>query len=156
MKSKLKGITLIETVLYIGLFSVILMMVVSFMLTTQETTTKTGENAALHKTSQFIIQHINYTFESAESIDELGSDFEVDVGKLTVMVNTLPKLYELQNQQIYYDSVAISPPDIQVERFYLKPIYNDTEIVAVRIEILLRDQKNPNLTEEINLLSTFR
>lgn len=156
MKNKLKGLTLFETVLYIGLFSIILMMVINFMLTTQESTTKTEETATLHKTSQFVIQHINYTFENANSIDEIGSAFEVDSGKLTVTVDTLPKLYELQSQRLYYDGIAITPPNVQVEKFYLTPIYNDTDIIAVRMSILIRDRKVPDLTEEINLLSTFR
>ena len=156
MKNKLKGFTLIETVLYIGLFSIILLMVVSFMVMTQDSTDKTKDSASLHKTSQLIIQHINYTFEHTTGIDEDGSIFEAEQGKLTVMVDTLPKTYELLNQQLYYDSIAISPPDITVERFYLTPIYKESDIIAVRIEILLKDKQDTQLTEEINLLSTFR
>ena len=156
MKNKLKGFTLIETMLYIGLFSIILLMAVNFMLTTQQSSEKTEERSSLHQTSQFIIQHINYTFEKASSIDEDTSTFEDDQGKLTIMVDTLPKVYELLNQELYYDSIAISPPDITVERFYLTPIYKESDIIAVRIEILLKDKKDTQLTEEINLLSTFR
>ncbi len=156
MKNKLKGFTLIETVLYIGLFSIILLMVISFMLMTQESTANTESIEALYNSSQFITQHINYTFENASSVDETNSNFEIDSGKLTILVDTLNKVYEIQNQQLYYDGVPISPPNISVEKLYLTPIYKETDITAVRINILLRDKKNTNRTEEINLLSTFR
>jgi type II secretory pathway pseudopilin PulG len=156
MKNKLKGFTLIETVLYIGLFSIILLMVISFMLMTQESASNTKSTESLYDTSQFITQHINYTFENASSVDEINSNFEIESGKLTLLVDTLTKVYDIQNQQLYYDGVPISPPHITVEKFYLTPIYKGTDITAVRITILLRDKKNTNRTEEINLLSTFR
>lgn len=156
MKNKLKGFTLIETVLYIGLFSIILLMVISFMLMTQESASNTKSTESLYDTSQFITQHINYTFENALSVDETNSNFEIDSGKLTLLVDTLTKVYDIQNQQLYYDGVPVSPPHITVEKFYLTPIYKDTDITAVRIEILLRDKKNVDRTEEITLLSTFR
>lgn len=156
MKNKLKGFTLIETVLYIGLFSIILLMVVSFMLMTQQSAERTKKRGSLHQTSQFIIQHINYTFEKSISIDDVGSTFEIDQGKLRIIVDTLPKVYELLDQELFYDGIAISPPDILVEKFYLTPIYEDLDIIAVQIEVSLIDKKDTQLTEEINLLSTFR
>lgn len=156
MKNRLKGLTLIETVLYIGLFSIILLMVISFMLMTQESASNTESTESLYDSSQFITQHINYTFENAQTVDDTDSLFNIDSGKLTLVVDTLPKTYQIQNQQIYYDGVPVSPPHISVEKFYLTPIYKETEITAVRINILLRDKVNTNRTEEINLLSTFR
>ena len=156
MKNRLKGLTLIETVLYIGLFSIILLMVISFMLMTQESASNTESTESLYDSSQFITQHINYTFENAQSVDDTNSLFNIDSGKLTLDIDTLTKTYEMQNQQIYYDGVPVSPPSITVEKFYLTPIYKETEITAVRINILLRDKVNTNRTEEINLLSTFR
>lgn len=156
MKNKLKGLTLIETILYIGLFSIILLMVVSFMLMTQQSTQRTESNASLHKTSQFIIQHINYTFEHATAIEEAGSVFEIDQGELTIIVDTLSRLYQLQNQQLLYDGIPISSPNISVEKFYLTPIYKESDIIAVRIDITLRDQDDTTLTDTINLLATFR
>jgi Tfp pilus assembly protein FimT len=156
MKNKLKGLTLIETVLYIGLFSIILLMVVSFMLSTQQSTEKTNSSEDLFKSSQFIIQHINHTFENSYSVDEANSSFEVDSGILSLEFESVNKTYQIQDQQLYFDGVAISPPDIIVERFFLTPIYKETDITAVRFEILLRDKKNTDYMEEINLLSTFR
>jgi hypothetical protein len=156
MKNKLKGLTLIETILYVGLFSIILLMVVSFMLTTQQSTDKTERTESLYTSSQFITQHINYTFENATSVDEINSIFEIEPSKLSLSIDTLNKIYELQNDELHYDGVSISPPDISVERFFITPLYKETDIIAVRFEILLRDKKDPNLSQEINLLSTFR
>jgi type II secretory pathway pseudopilin PulG len=156
MKNKLKGFTLIETVLYIGLFSIILLMVVSFMLLTQQSTENTTKTASLYKTSEFLIQHINDTFENTTVIIESESNFEIDQGKLTLTVSTLPKSYTLENTQIHYDGIPISPPEISINKFYLEPIYKETEIIAVRIELSLQDEKDTTLTKEINLLSTLR
>ncbi len=156
MKNKLKGLTLLETVLYIGLFSAVLLIFVTFMLNTQEATTRTQNKTSLHKTTSFIAQHINYTFESTDSIDGDSSIFETDIGKLDIIVDEAPKVYELQNSQLFYDGVLISSPGVLVERFYLTPIYEELDVIAVRIEILLRDSSNTKLTEEINFLAKFR
>jgi type II secretory pathway pseudopilin PulG len=156
MKNKLKGVTLLETVLYIGLFSIILFIVVNFMLTAQESSRRTNESERLHRTKHFISQHIDYSFQNSDEIDETNSIFDNDLGKLTLTIDTLPKSYELVNDELIYDGIPISSPYISVERFLITPIYEDIEIVGIKIDILLRDRNNTELTEEINLLTTFR
>ncbi len=80
MKNKLKGVTLLETVLYIGLFSIILFIVVNFMLTAQESSRRTNESERLHRTKHFISQHIDYSFQNSDEIDETNSIFDNDLG----------------------------------------------------------------------------
>jgi len=156
MKNKLKGFTLLETILYIGLFSAVLFIVVSFMLSTQEANMRTQRSENIYQTSQFVTEHINYTFRKAETINEANSVFEDDDGKLSLVINGEVKTYEIESQKLMYDTIQISSSEILVENFYLTPIYKDLKIIGVKINISLRDKKDSNLTEEINLLSTFR
>ena len=156
MKNKLNAFTLLETILYIGLFSAVLFIVLSFMLSTQEANMRTERSENIYQSSQFITEHINYTFGKAESINEANSLFEDDNGKLSLIVNSEVKTYEIESQKLIYDSIQISSSDIIVENFYLTPLYKDLEIIGVKINIKLRDKEDSKLTEEINLLSTLR
>jgi competence protein ComGC len=156
MKNKLRGLTMLETVLYIGLFSAILFIIVNFMLTTQEANTRNKGSESLFRSRQFITQHINYTFEISDSIDESLSVFDSDNGELAIIKDTTTKSYILQDSKILFDGTPISSSDILVERFYITPIYEDTELIGVKIDIDIRDRDIPSLTDQFNLLSTFR
>lgn len=147
---------MLETVLYIGLFSAILFIIVNFMLTTQEANTRNKGSESLFRSRQFITQHINYTFEISDSIDESLSVFDSDNGELAIIKDTTTKSYILQDSKILFDGTPISSSDILVERFYITPIYEDTELIGVKIDIDIRDRDIPSLTDQFNLLSTFR
>ena len=156
MKNKLKGITLLETIIYIGLFSVIILLVFNFMLATQEASIRTDRLSQLQQSSLFITQHISHTMQSAQLIDIDNSVFLDEEGKLTIEINGTPIAYELIGTTLLYDSTDISPNGITVESFYLEPIYKDTQIIAVSIQINIYSNRDPRLTEEINFLGRIR
>ena len=65
---KLKGVTLVETLLYIGLSSIILFVVLSFMLSTQEASSRTSAKTKTHQASQFILEHLHETFRQVKAL----------------------------------------------------------------------------------------
>ena len=108
MKNRLKGLTLLETVLYIGLFSIIILIVLNFMLSTQEATLRTQRKASLHQASQFVIQHITDTFNHTESVNTQESVLEEDNGKLVVVYSSENKVYEIQNSRLLFNGTYIT------------------------------------------------
>lgn len=160
MKSnnKLKGVTLIETMLYIGLFSIILLMVLNFMLSTQEATLKNNRRGTVYKTSEFLTQHLTSSFENALSISNINSVFGNTNGLLELTFSDGSKQYSLSNSTLFFGSVRLTPPDISVTQFLLEPIYNgDPNIpIAVRITIDTVSKSDPTITDTLNLLSILR
>ena len=153
MKNRLQGITLIETVLYIGLFSVIILLVLNFMLATQESTLVNNRKNEIYKTSEFIVQHINYSFDHALSIEEEPLQTNI----LQLQFTDGNKQYYVSDSTLYYDLVPLTPPDILVSQFTLEPFYNeDPYPIAVRINIDIQSKSDSKYSDTINLLSTLK
>ena len=128
MKNRLKGITLIETMLYLGLFTVIIIMVINFMLATQESTLNNNRRGNVYKSSEFIIQHINNSFENTLSI----IDTNIASGILELQFTEGNKQYYISDTTLYFDTVPITPPNISITEFNLEPVYDgDPSPIAV-------------------------
>jgi type II secretory pathway pseudopilin PulG len=156
MKNKYKGFTLIETMLYIGLFSIIIIMVVSFMLSTQRSTVKTESQENIFRSSQFISQHIKHSISEADSLDESNTVFNDDNGTISLILSTDIKIYELQDQRLYFDNTLISNSDILITKFFVTPLYDELDIVGVKVEIELLDKSDQTITDTINILELLK
>jgi hypothetical protein len=157
MKNRLKGVTLLETVIYIGLFSLITIMILNFMLTAQESTTRTMRKSLIHQSKEFVLGHIDSTLNSASFIDRDSSVFNDVNGVLQVNISGEDKQYAISDSVLYYDSIPITPSSILVEGFLLEPIYdNGGEVIGVLITTTLRSNGDQSISEEINFLFTLR
>jgi type II secretory pathway pseudopilin PulG len=157
MRNRLKGVTLIETMLYIGLFSVIIIIVLNFMLSTQEATQRTDARSNISNISNFISQHINYSFNKALSVDQGTSIFDSSQGLLALQFPDGNKQYTLSNSRIYFDGIPITPSNTSVASFTLHPVYRGLDtIIGVKIDIDILSNKNPSITDTINLLLILR
>jgi len=153
--------------LYIGLFSIIIMIVLNFMFSTQEATLRTNRRSQLNTASEFISQHISYSFSKALSINEESSTFGNNQGVLELqlqegyrqytMANGRIRQYTMANGRIYYDSIPITPSNIVVSSFSLTPVYDRSNVpIGIRTEILLFSSGDSNLTETLNMLLILR
>ena len=157
MKNRLKGVTLVETMLYIALFAIIMVIVLNFMLSTQEATLRTNRRANIHQTTEFVAQHINYSFEKAISINSTNSTFGNNQGTLELVFTEGNKQYQVLNSRLYFDGVPITPPNMSVITFSLDPIYKDTEtITGIRTGVLIHLNDDADISDTINLLSILR
>lgn len=157
MRNRLKGITLIETVVYIAIFSIIIFMILNFMLTTQESTQRTERRAMLYKTSQFLVQHLEDSFDSVINIDTNNSIFNSNQGVLEMIYDTESKQYYISDSTMYYNGIAISPDSVNVSSFNIEPVYQEnTEVIGVRVNIDLVSPKDTSVAENINMLFTIR
>lgn len=143
--------------LYIGLFSVIIIIVLNFMLATQEASMRNTRRGNLNQSSEFITQHINYSFDKAISINEINSTLNNDNGVLELQFSDGYKQYSILNNTLYFDTIPITPPTIIVSNFFLEPMYdNSGSLIAIRTSILLISEGDTDLTDTINILSTLR
>ncbi len=157
MKNRLKGVTLLETVIYIGLFSLITIMILNFMLTTQESTTRTMRKSLIHQSKEFVLGHIDSTLNSASFIDRDSSVFNDVNGVLQINISGENKQYTISDSVLYYDSIAITPSSLSAEGFFLEPVYDgDGEVIGVLITTTLRSNGDSSVYEDINFLFTLR
>lgn len=157
MRNRLKGVTLIETMLYIGLFAIIMIIVLNFMLSTQEATLRTNRKSNIHQATEFVTQHINYSFEKAISINSTNSTFGNNQGVLELVFTEGSKQYSVLNSTLYFDGVPITPPTMSVDTFSLDPIYKGVEtIIGIRTNIIIHLNDDTNISDTINLLSILR
>jgi type II secretory pathway pseudopilin PulG len=157
MRNRLKGVTLLETLVYLGLFGIIIIVMLSFMLSTQESTLRTQRKSSLLQSSELFIQHLNHSMKRSQGINEVESVFEDNQGKLVLLFETGNKEYRIENSKLYYDSVLLTAPNILVNHFFLEPIYNNSGvIIGIKTDILLISSSDSNLSEPINMLFTFR
>lgn len=157
MKSKLKGITLIETILYVGVLSIILFIIFSFMLSTREATVRTEQRSDVYSTSEFITQHLDYIFTNVQDIDELKSVFENDNGILYVDTGTGEHYYKREEDRLVFDGTPISPSKTPVQKFFLEPVQNKKgETIGVRITFKVVALRREEVMNEITTLYTIR
>lgn len=157
MKNKLKGVTLIEAMLYIGLFSIIIMIVLNFMFSTQEATLRTNRRSQLNTASEFVNQHINYSFSNALRINEENCAFGNNQGILELQLQEGNRQYTMSNGRLYYDSIPITPTNVVVSSFSLTPVHDrNSVLIGVRTEVLLLSKGDTSLTDTLNILSILR
>lgn len=157
MKNRLKGVTLIETMLYIGLFSAIIIIVLNFMLSTQEATQRTDTRTQVNRVSEFVSQHIDYSFKNILSVDESNSVFNNSQGILSLNFTEGNKQYTISDSRIYFDNTPITPTSVSITELKFEPIYKGIDtIVGIKTEITVISKKDSNITETINLLSLIR
>lgn len=157
MKNRLKGVTLIETMLYIGLFSVIIIIVLNFMLSTQEATLRNSRKNDVHQSYEFITQHINYSFNKALSIVEGGSSFGNNQGILQLQFSDGNMQYYVTDNTLFFDGIPITPESITVNSFSLEQVFDrDNIMIGVRFSIQLTSKGDSSITDTLNMLSTLR
>lgn len=156
-KYKLQGITLVETLLYIGIFTLIMFTIMNFMLSTQESNRRNDIKTEIHKTSEFLSLHLSDSFEKTLSVNKDTSIFNSNQGQLDINFSSGINQYKVSNNKILFNNIPLTTPNITVNQFLLEPVYKGTDnIIGVEITIGIQSTKNPSFSEIINLLEIVR
>lgn len=157
MKNRLKGTTLVETVLYIAILTSILFVMVSFMLSTREATMRTERRSNVYSTSEFLTQHLGYIFASVTSINETKSSFNVDNGSLYANIGSGEHYYTLTDNKLIYDGTPISGNNVLIRKFNIEAVHNKkNEVVGVRVTLEIVASRDAQVKKEITTLYTIR
>ncbi len=157
MRSKLKGTTLIETILYIGILTAILFTIVNFMLSTREATTRTKRRSEVFSSSEFISQHLDYILSDVSSIDSSKSSFNTDSGILYITVQNGEHHYTLSGNNLEYDGTPLNTKEVRVQKFFLEPIQDKKDVtIGVRISLEISSIKDAGINKSITVLHTIR
>lgn len=156
-KHKLQGVTLVETLLYIGIFTLIMITILNFTLSTQEANNMNNIKSEIHTTSEFLALHFSDSFEKTLSIDKDSSIFNSNQGQLDIIFSSGVNQYTFTNNKILFNNTPITTPRITVTQFLLEPVYKGTDtIIGVEITIGMQSTKDPSFSKTINLLEIVR
>ncbi len=134
-----------------------MVIILNFMLSTQEATNRNNEKTNLNRTSVFLSEHISDSFNKTLSINQDTSVFNSDQGVLTLNFSSESKQYTLADSRIYFNSIPITPTSLSISQFKLEPVYKDLNIlIGVKITVSINSEKVPELSESINILQTIR
>ena len=105
MLLKLKGITLVETLVYLALFGIIFTVMVEFSISIAQSNRSAELRQHLDRAKTFIIEHIDNSFLDTNSIDLNNSVFNNDQGK--VRLNNLGYFeYYLENGVLKFNNTG--------------------------------------------------
>ena len=156
-QNKLKGLTLLETLVYVALFSIILFVIINFVLGTQESTRRNSQRSSVYQSAQFLKQHLDYSFQKVILVNEGGSVLNNDNGKLTLVFSDTSKSYTILNNRIYFNDIAITPKNISATKLHFEPIYSKKGVImAIKVSTKLVSKKDPKIFEEITYLAVIR
>lgn len=157
MKNRLYGMTLVETLIYIGLFAIIIVMVVNFMITTLQSSTRISRNGLLDQNMSFLANHMEDTFDRALEINSTGSIFENNNSVLNIQLPSGPQSYLLNEGTLFYNGARLTPPSVRISRFFVSPVYDGAmNILAVRVQIQSENSSDSSIHDELNILLTLR
>ncbi|GAB4158020.1 MAG: hypothetical protein Fur003_1760 [Candidatus Dojkabacteria bacterium] len=138
---KYKGITLIETLVYLGLFGIIFIMIIQFLFSVTDNNTLVQNRISVNRYKLYIFEHLTETFDQADSIDEANSLFNSDSGTLNLEdLNGEEFTYTINSGNLSFnrngETTDITPNEIRISQFRPEAIRNSAnEIIGTKITI---------------------
>lgn len=150
-----KAMTLVELVVYLALFGLIFLSIMQFvMATNQNNDTARGRNL-MEKNTIFLLRHLEQSFSTVQSIDEVNSMFDVEQGKLILNTNQGNKEYQMSSGQLIYsfdgNQYDLIQPGFEATNFKIEKILNnDNQLVGVLITITMDSINILNVNKTIS------
>jgi hypothetical protein len=146
---KLKGMTIVEVLVYFALFGVIFISIIEFMISIRATNTIAVQRNELEKNSIFVMNHFNSNFDKTNSINVGSSVFNNDNGKIVLNLSGGTVEYSLVNGVLHYlengTDYVLTNTDFTLSKFYLEQVLNSqNQLVGVRFNITFQSSKNPS------------
>lgn len=155
MRNRFKAMTLVELVVYLALFGLIFLSIMQFVLASnQNNDTARGRNL-IEKNSVFLLRHLEQSFASIQSLDEINSVFDIDQGKLVLNTSDGIKQYQISDTQLEYSfdgtDFNLIQPGFEITSFRIEKILNnDDQLVGVIISITMNSINLLNVNKSIS------
>ena len=156
---KVKAFTIIETVIYLGIFAFIFIAVVQFYFTVARGNQLAGERNEIQKAIIFLDQHMKSSFESSVDVDTLNSTFNNDNGVLSLNTTSGYVEYSVSSNRILFDengtfSDYVTTDDFIITKFYLEEIEDsDSIVVGVKLTLDISSRVLPDTVTETYVTS---
>lgn len=155
---KLKGITLIETVVYLALFSAIFIVIVQFGLRTLSFNAFSLHANEIQKATLFTRQHFERQFEKAIAVNEAQTIFDTSPGSLTLTLDSGDETYLMDDSRLALlrgaETVYLTPDGYNVTQLLFEPLRSiEGEVYGVRTTLVLVYEDNLNVNQTLQILN---
>jgi type II secretory pathway component PulJ len=156
--NKYIAVSLLETLVYIAIFSILFISVVQYLFIVSESSDTTQKRLELARFKLYAYQHLETSFEQAESIDTDLSTFEDNSGVLylvdetggtfTLEYSTNAGILEFSRDG--GSAVELSSNNIVIDRLYFDEVYGlDSTLNGVQVDMDFHYKDKANITESI-------
>ena len=158
---RLKAFTLVETILYLGLFNVIFFAVITLTISLSQNNSASEYKNAIEKNTMFVTEHLTDTFSKGLTVDSANSTFATNLGKVRVTSATGYMQYTVSNGKLTVtngtNTYELTDKFVNVTMFQVDPvIVLPNTIVGAKIKVTFVSQKYPNLNKTIESYYAFR
>jgi hypothetical protein len=152
LNKKIQALSLIETTIYLALFSLIFTTIVQFSLSVAESNQNADYRNELERTAIFLDENFSRGFLNSSELLSDNSTFYNDSGKLYLSGSNGTLIYTLSSSFIKLnrngDINNLNNPMTVISKFYLeKVLAPDLSIAGVRVTINLQSQKKSSITK---------
>jgi len=137
-RSTQKGLTLVELLVYFGLFSILLVVINSLFIATLQQQTQDTARSALQQESEYIIAKLRHEIYNADSIVVPANQGESSQS-LSLESNGVTRTYGLSNQQLVMTSSGetqvVTSGRIRATDFQAESLFSDSATQSIRFEL---------------------
>lgn len=160
MRNNTKGFTLIETLVYLGLFVMLIIFIIDSILAVSTSYKNVKELRAIESSVMISMDRMISEIRNAVSIDSANSTFNSNPGQLSLINGTSSKRFYVSNNRIMINEDGLVGPltgsDISIVSLVFRSIATTTAS-AVKIELSLRNvASSTSLTENFYMTATLR
>jgi len=146
---KLKAISIVEVLVYFALFGIIFLAIISFMISVVDNNSIAEQRIDLQKSSIFVMNHLNNSFDLTNSINTDNSIFNNNNGKIVLNLTSGTVQYYVSNNVLHYvengTDYILTTVDYNITKFYLERVLNGKdELVGARFDIKFQSVKTSN------------
>lgn len=151
MENRLKGITLVELVLYLALFTMVIGTMVQFFILVVQRNVSAKHNIELSTNALFISQSFNTLEDRVNTINFATSAVGVNNGRFVGNTTEGELIVFVENNTLYISeggvNTRLSAPNIYVNSFVLNEIRNQANVpigfnITISLSHLLLDNSN--------------
>lgn len=146
LKKRLSGLTILEMLVYIGIFGILITSVMGFALTLQQSQNKASASTYVEQNAIFLFEHFESTIPKAITIDEAQSIFNSDAGKIHFTLSGNIGEYTISNGAIYFNdgtsNTLITTQNVNVSKFRIEPrYYKDAKLTGIYLSITINEKQ---------------
>lgn len=159
LKQNIKATTLVETILYLGLFAIIFIVIIQFAFTIGDATDRASAQNELQRNLIFINEHLEETIRSSVAVDDTNTTFSDPDGTLRLTRESGYLEYTVNNGVLTLsdgtNTYDLSSPRLNLSQFQIERIDNrDGSIGGVQVTFVINsNKKNVSRTIQSNYLT---
>lgn len=141
-----KGYTVVELLLYMGLLSILLVVLLQIFTELIDLQLDTHDTSVVEQDSKFLLSRLLYDIHRADSVTTPGS-LGANIDTLQLNIGSVQYVYQLQNGNIYLvatDSSQLNSIDTTVSNLSFTRVGNDTGKHQIRVSYTITSKHTQN------------